>query len=73
MDTIAEQVAAETADQVFGTLIELGPLTIVDLWDQGFPRGKPLHEALRSLEAEGFITNRLEFAHSPHRVYQAVQ
>jgi hypothetical protein len=71
MDTIAEQATEETADQVLGTLIERGPMTIVDLWDQGFQRGKPLHEALRSLEAGGHITNRLERADSPHRVYQA--
>jgi hypothetical protein len=56
---------------VLGTLIELGPMTIVGLWDEGFPRGKPLHEALRALEAEGHITNRLERADSRHRIYRA--
>ena len=67
-----DQVVEVTADMVLGTLVELGPMTIVDLWNEGFQRGKPLHEALRSLEAEGHISNRLEFANSPHRVYRAV-
>ncbi len=71
MDTIEEQVTQETAFQVLSTLQVKGPMTIVGLWDEGFQRGKPLHEALRALEADGQITNRLEFAHSRHRVYSA--
>lgn len=49
-----------------------GPCTIVDLWDFGFARGKPLHEVLRALERVGKIESRLEFAHSRHRIYRVI-
>lgn len=58
-------------DQALDVIQGGGPCTIVDLWDAGLERGKPLHEALRSLEANGQITNRLERAADPHRVYSA--
>ena len=57
---------------VLTVIEETGPLTIVDLWDAGFDRGKPLHEALRALEGLGRIESRLEFAHSRHRIYRAI-
>ncbi len=54
------------------TIIQLnGPCTIVDLWAAGLERGRNLHEALRSLEADDRITNRLERADSRHRIYTA--
>ncbi len=60
---------ASIEDQALDVIQGGGPCTIQDLWDAGLPRGKPLHEALRSLEAQGRISNRLEFAHSRHRIY----
>ncbi len=57
-------------DRALG-VIQGGPCTIVDLWEAGLERGKPLHEALRSLEMNGQITNRLERANDPHRIYSA--
>jgi len=59
--------------RALGAIENLGPCTIVDLWEAGLERGRPLHEALRSLEADGQIENRLEFAHSRHRVYSATR
>lgn len=47
--------------------------TILDLWQAGLERGRNLHEALRTLEADGQITNRLEFATSRHRIYKATR
>jgi hypothetical protein len=58
---------------VLSVIEDIGPCTIVDLWEAGLERGRPLHEALRSLEADGQISNRLEFAHSRHRVYSATR
>lgn len=60
---------ATIEERALGIIEERGPCTIQDLWDSGMERGKPLHEALRSLEANGKIDNRLEFAHSRHRIY----
>ncbi len=57
--------------QVLGIIQDFGPCTIVDLWDMGLERGKPLHEALRTLVRNGSIDDRLEFAHSRHRIYSA--
>lgn len=65
------QALEETANQVFGAIALHGPMTIVDLWDQGFQRGKPLHEALRGLEANGLISNVLKGGYSRHRIYSA--
>jgi hypothetical protein len=59
--------------QALGVIEDSGPCTIVDLWQAGLERGKPLHEALRSLERDGQIENRLEGGYTPHRVYSATR
>ena len=58
---------------VLAIIEDHGPCTIVDLWNAGLERGKPLHDALRALEKLGKISNRLEFVHSPHRIYRSLR
>ena len=58
---------------VLAIIEDQGPCTIVDLWNAGLDRGKPLHETLRALEKLGKISNRLEFRDSPHRIYRSLR
>ena len=59
--------------RALGFIANMGPCTIVDLWECGLERGKPLHEALRALENDGQISNVLKGGYSRHRIYTATR